>query len=63
MLIGDLACLAVLALQAVFAMDLLRREIPRAIQRQEITALVKGVRFQCLSTLQLSKDIVEHGSN
>ena len=42
-------------------MNLFRREVSRAIHRQQITALMKGVRFQGLPALQLSKDIVEEG--
>ena len=42
-------------------MDLFRREISRAIRRHQITAFMKGVRFQSFPALQLSKDIVEQG--
>ena len=42
-------------------MDLFRREISRAIHRHQITAFMKGVRFQSFPALQLSKDIVEQG--
>ena len=61
MMVGDLACLAVLFLQAGLAMDLFRREISRAIHRHQITAFMKGVRFQSFPALQLPKDIVKHG--
>ena len=56
MLIGDLVGLAVLLLQTRFAMDLFRREISGTIQRQQITAVMKDVRFQRFPALQLPKD-------
>ena len=61
MMVGDLACLAVLFLQAGLAMNLFRRKVSGAIHRHQITAFMKGVRFQGLPALQLSKDIVEEG--
>ena len=61
MIVGDLACLAVLFLQAAVAMNLFRREVSRAIHRHQIAAFVKDVGFQRLSALQLSKHIVKQG--
>jgi len=60
MMVSDLACLAVLFLQTRLAMNLFRREVSRAIHRHQITAFMKGVRFQRLPALKLSKDIVKH---
>ena len=59
MLIGDLVGLAVRFLQAGIAMHSFRRVVSRAIHRQQAIAIQKGVGFQSLSALQLSKNIVE----
>ena len=61
-LIGSFLRLAMHFFQAGVAVDGRRREIPGAVQGEQVAALMEDKRLQGFSTLELAKDSVEQGS-
>src|SRR5947209_7325999 len=48
--------------QTVRAMDLLRREIPRTIEGEQVVAIEEGQRLESFAPLQLTEDVGEAGT-